>query len=60
MKDYWVLLRKLSIFNFIVRTIIAINPTRQYPKNHFSNIPIGAKPLIRIGFSTASGRERPV
>jgi hypothetical protein len=40
MMDYWVLIRKLSIFNFIVGTIIAINPTRQYPKNHFSNIPL--------------------
>ncbi len=29
----------LSIFNFIVKTISAINPTLQYPKTHFSNIP---------------------
>jgi hypothetical protein len=31
--------RILPIFNFIVKTISAINPTLQYPKTHSSNIP---------------------
>ena len=37
--EYWFFHRILSIFNFVFKTIIAINPIFQYPSTHYSIVP---------------------
>jgi hypothetical protein len=51
MMEYWVFLRILSIFNFMVMTTVDINPTIHYPKRVTSSFQYSIIPTFQSGRS---------